>query len=456
MCSACVGHGDTRVHQHVHAIAVGSMGTIQEYSDPLLDLLHLKSLNKDEESSNQLIEYIDNINDIELKKWCIDSLTILRNLEKIETALNGWEFYTLNFREPGVEYGDEMSAKLAKRVLKRLNSVRQTLITEKPEINTSVQRARKVSKDVSIVITDAGTILVELTMRIVKLAKNLDQEVTIRYSRAKLTIIGYELNKLALENIKMDKDIVKNYRIFVNNLLNQLNAAVDNKDTVGLWESVAIVGDVEKMFNSMKEKNRNLDSQEMSPTSSADSEMSCDSHEKPGDSNFKSSYNNTSTKEPSTASTSVFSSAVTSPSTVSTEHSSENAVSAISAKEVFDNDKELLRTNISDHIPSLMSAFKKQNSISKPVKNETIVEEEKIEITTDESPSIVPSLLGTSILGAFYKPNVKDPIYINKEDIKDDGIESETSLTKSNILDPSKSLILQQLGEQIRQKKIGR
>lgn len=454
------------------------MGTLQEYSDPLLDLLHLKTLNQDQESSNQLIEYIDSIHNIELKKWCIDSLTILRNLEKIETALNSWEFHTLNFREIGVSDNDEVSAKLAKRVLKRLNSVRQALIHEKPEINTSVQRARKVSKDVNIVITDAGTILVELTMRIVKLAKSLDQEVTIRYSRAKLTIIGYELNELALKNITMDKDIVKNYKIFVNNLLNQLNSAVDSKDTVGLWESVAIVGDVEKMFNNMKEKNTNVDSQTVSPTS-ADSEISCDSHKKPNET----IYPDKSTKEPSTASDSVFSSAAPSPSTINTEDSAENMISAISAKEVFDKDKDLLRTKISDHIPSLMNAFKKKNLetdqvkekvVKEKVMKEKVVIESESENESDESsedekiessketalpiPSLVtatlPSFPGTSILSAFYKPNVKDPIYFEKEDTKNNDEKVDSPLTKISNLDPSKSPILQKLSEQMKHKKI--
>lgn len=456
------------------------MGTIQEYTDPLLDLLHSQLLNQDEALSNELVEYIDSISDIELKKWCIDSLTILRNLEKIETTLNGWEFQALNFREAGVFDGeDEVSNKLAKRVLKRLNSVRQELIDEKSEINTSVQRARKVGKDVNLVITDAGTILVELTMRIVKLAKGLDQEVTIRYSRAKLTLIGYELNKLAMENMVMDKDVVRNYRTFVGNLLAQLNSAVDNKDTVGLWESVAIIGDVEKMFNSMKEKNRKMGGANMNPSSYADSEMpqSIPPQQKHVLKPKLNSTQSTFSSAKSSASTSAFSSSAPSPSTLNTERAAETTVSVISAKEVFNNDKGLLRTKISDHMPLLMNAFKKEepnedfqgnNAVirsendEKGDSNTTI--EKKPEITFQQQPSptqipppTLPSVFGPSILNAFYRPNVKDPIYINKDDSSetdiDEGCASSSILPVSKI-DPSKSHILQQLSLKMRQKKI--
>lgn len=356
---------------------------VESYTDPLIELLHASDLNKDKELSTTLCEYIDEIDDNELKQWCIDSLTILRNLERIETQLDQWEFHTLDYtiEVANNDIGSPESEKnpihenLAKRVLEKSNKVRTLLLQEKPEISISVSRARNLSKNnPAKVITDAGTILVELTMRIVKLAKHLDEQITIGYSRAKLTMIGTELKKLVtFDPFLIDREVVKNYKIFVNNLLNQLNNAAAHNDTVGLWESVAIVGDVEKMFESMKRKAM-LEKKD----SSQDAKES--KNEKPnvrGKVNVnvrtsekkKAPVGNSGEKPDSSPSALYASSSSKLSQNGGTGYGSntpaeEKAVSKISAKEIFNNDNDLIRTKISDHIPELMNAFQ-----SKAVQN---------------------------------------------------------------------------------------
>lgn len=405
-----------------------SKAVVSSYTDPLIELLHSADLNKTKELSNTLVSYIDDIDDIELRKWCIDSLTVLRNLEKIETQLDQWEFHTLDFT---IELGNQnskdtsvedniMRGNLAKRVLEKSNAVRKLLSGEKNSINTSIKRARNLTTNSpALVVTDAGTILVELTMRIVKLAKLLDQQVTIGYSRARLTIIGSELKKLVTKNpFLIDKEVAKNYEIFVNNLLNQLNSAAAHNDTVGLWESVKIVGDVQKMFESMKRKampekpeksnhdeqiKEQLKKQNFTSSNNINSSTIGSSHNKDGD---------------LTDSTLV-------------DYDIEKSVSKLSAKEIFHNDDELIRTQISDHIPELMAAFKKNEntqSSAEPLERQSNHSDDDSEEKEKQMGGSgvssgnginVPnySLFRPSILNAFYKPKLKEPIYINKSNV---------------------------------------
>jgi hypothetical protein len=401
---------------------------ISSYNDPLIELLHAPDLNKDKDLSNTLVEYIDEISDNELKQWCIDSLTVLRDLEKIETQLNQWEFHTLDFTiEVHNHYQENLNKdsnnksiqdKLAKRVLEKSTSIRELLSNLKPDISKSVGRARNLSKtNPAKVITDAGTILIELTMRIVKMAKHLDEQVTIGYSRAKLAIIGSELKKLVtLDPFLIDKEVVKNYKIFVNNLLNQLNNAVANKDTVALWESVAIVGDIEKMFESMKRK--------------AMSEKIIEKEKKMKENITKPKMKSSVYHEDiSSASTNCSNPSVLSNATDSTLVDEESLKvttnSKISAKEIFNNDNDLIRTKISDHIPELMNAFqsvKQQNIEKSEGKKQEKENEAPLDIDTQATPGI-SSFFNPSILNAFYQPKLKEPIYIHK---------SKLSISESN------------------------
>lgn len=417
---------------------------VQSYSDPLIELLHSSDLNKDKGLSDTLVEYIDDIQDNELKQWCIDSLTILRDLEKIETQLDQWEFHTLDFtievnnqHEKNNDNNDnnsEMQGKLAKRVLEKSNSVRELLSNVKPEIKRSVARARKLSRsNPAKVITDAGTILIELTMRLVKLAKQLDEKVTIGYSRAKLTIIGAELKKLVtLDPFLIDKEIIKNYKIFVNNLLNQLNNAVSNKDTVGLWETVAIVGDVEKMFDSMKRKAISKDiegNNSIKPKRSGILRSSTNISEVKS----PSLYND----DPPTNHINHKSNILHSINSTETDKTLVNeddeqtslqqelpikTLTKVSAKEIFNNDNELIRTKISDHMPQLLNAFQQEKHVKPEINVKSNIEKipsKKENDMVDDKKEVINTGIGVSffnpsILSAFYQPKLNEPIYIHK------------------------------------------
>lgn len=414
------------------------------FADPLITLLHSKNLNKDKELRDTLCEYIDEITDTEIKKWCIDSLTLLRDLEKIETQLDQWEFHTLDFtleiNTTNNKQGNSIRTNLANRVLEKSNILRNLLFDQKDQINLTINRSKKLSTNVKKIISDSGTILIELTLRIVKLSKLLDEKVTIGYSRAKLTIIGSELKKLVtLHPGIIDNEIILNYTKFVDNLLNQLNTAVEHNDTVGLWESVGIIGDVEKMFESMKQT-----------TSMADKENENNDTNSSGNNESKVKEENNFNDSIDVESASLKESEIinnglkTDKTLIDSEIEEENkddiqdskSLSNVSAKEIFSNDDDLIRTNISDHIPELMQAFN-DDKIKKEVKihQNKIDEKDKgneKEIKVDENVKTgYFSYFKPSILNAFYQPQMKEPIYINKKELTDkEGIDKNKEAMK--------------------------
>lgn len=483
-----------------------SSSTVSTYADPLMTLLHSSDLNRDKQLSETLYEYIDDITDMELKKWCIDSLTVLRNLEKIETQLDQWEFHTLDFTlevnsqlhktsssssfstssAAGSEKSDSIRRKLARRVLDKSVKLRDLLSQQKEGIDSSIFRARHLSStSPAKVITDAGTILIELTMRIVKLGKHLDEQVTVGYSRAKLTIIGSELKKLVTSDpYIIDKDVVQNYTTFVNNLLNQLNMAVAHNDTVVLWESVAIIGDVEKMFESMKQNTSMAASKEKKPqggeTCSDRRQEQEAEHKGDGDgdgdgygSRSPSLHDFSPEMVEIDSSPIVENSGLSNDSGLNTDTTLVNSewgiygdakkevtVAHISAKEIFHDDNDLIRTKITEHIPELIQAFnrqaparakpeaRKETSASKADTTSTDTKEdwkpqesqhgpaepeEQEQEQPKEEGSYFSSYFKPSILNAFYQPQLKEPIYVNKENLPG-GRAKETVVENGNLL----------------------
>ncbi|VEU23722.1 DEKNAAC105039 [Brettanomyces naardenensis] len=236
------------------------------YTDPLLELLKDPNLNKEKEKVQQLVEYIDEIEDSKLKSWCIEAFEILRDLEKIEVKINNWEFQTLDFNiSVDSIMANEQDLKrrkfnleLAKRVSKHcleLHRLLSELSLEIDELSTYSKRLTALQK-----ISDPGTILTELNLRVIRLQDLLTDEISIHYSRARLVNIGISLEDLVNKGEDgsddnsggINNETVRNYKEFVNNLLQQLNGCVASNDTIGAMECIAIVNDVEKMFVTMK------------------------------------------------------------------------------------------------------------------------------------------------------------------------------------------------------------
>ncbi|GMG52207.1 unnamed protein product [Ambrosiozyma monospora] len=265
------------------------------YSDPLIQLLKDPNLNKEKEKTKELIQIINEITDVQVKAWCIESFEILRDLEKIELKLNNWEFQTLDFnleiqtkelqkkqllqqqqtsspkkqRSPDSVFAAEseelekrkINSELAKRVSNHcleLHKLLAELSIEIDELNSFNRQMSPLQR-----ISDPGTILTELSLRVIKLKNTLSDEISIHYSKARLVTIGIALEKLIDDEDRtssadsdddgvITEETVNNYKNFINNLLLQLNECVSNGDTIGAMECISIVNDVEKMFESMR------------------------------------------------------------------------------------------------------------------------------------------------------------------------------------------------------------
>ncbi|GMF98691.1 unnamed protein product [[Candida] boidinii] len=155
------------------------------------------------------------------------------------------------------------------------------------ELSIEIDELNEFSKKISPLqrISDPGTILTELGLRIIKLKNDLDDHISVQYSKARLVNIGIDLENL-IYKLKLDdenfikefgedavlsnnnsnndpsnnnissnglsEETVQSYKNFINTLLQQLSDSVNNKDTIEVMECISVVNDVEKMFETMK------------------------------------------------------------------------------------------------------------------------------------------------------------------------------------------------------------
>ncbi|KAG7760548.1 hypothetical protein KL946_001236 [Ogataea haglerorum] len=238
------------------------METLAPYIDPLIQLLKDTELNKDKCKSSELIRHINSINDHEIKTWCIQSFEILKDLETIELNIYNWEFQTLEFKLSQSLILDEedqrkrtFNSRLARKVANNcleLHKNLQQLGIEIDEVNAGARFMTALQR-----ISDPGTILTELMLRVMKLRSGLIDQVSIHYSKAKLVNIGIDLENLIYEEEDrkygdITEETVINYKLFINNLLQQINDCISTGDTIGAMECISIVAEVEKMFEAMK------------------------------------------------------------------------------------------------------------------------------------------------------------------------------------------------------------
>ncbi|KAG7755863.1 hypothetical protein KL911_001920 [Ogataea haglerorum] len=238
------------------------METLAPYIDPLIQLLKDTELNKDKCKSSELIRHINSINDHEIKTWCIQSFEILKDLETIELNIYNWEFQTLEFKLSQSLILDEedqrkrtFNSRLARKVANNcleLHKNLQQLGIEIDEVNAGARFMTPLQR-----ISDPGTILTELMLRVMKLRSGLIDQVSIHYSKAKLVNIGIDLENLIYEEEDrkygdITEETVINYKHFINNLLQQINDCISTGDTIGAMECISIVAEVEKMFEAMK------------------------------------------------------------------------------------------------------------------------------------------------------------------------------------------------------------
>lgn len=228
---------------------------IDTYEDPIISLANDPNLNKEVDKTNKLIGLISGFSLAERKvsKLCQLSLTILQTLEKIELNLKNWAFLSLDINSNDHFNNDNTNIKDFN------NSISMKVLTDCHEMN---KKLSKISVDLDYItkalksltpieyILDSGTLLTSLTLRNIKLKHELTDKVTVAYLKAKLITIGTELEGMLTDD--QSDTTVNTYKAFVASLLKQLNSAIEDEDMTEKHECLAVISDMEKMFDAFK------------------------------------------------------------------------------------------------------------------------------------------------------------------------------------------------------------
>lgn len=225
-----------------------------DYEDPIILLANDPNLNKDIGKTNELISLISEFSIAERKvsKLCQLSLTILQTLEKIELTLKNWAFISLDINSNdhfnnSSDSIKEFNNNISLKVLTDCNDLNKRL----SKISIDLDYITKASRTLSPMeyILDSGTLLTSLTLRNIKLKYELTDKVTVAYLKAKLITIGKELESMLDET---NESTIATYKTFVASLLKQLNTAIDEEDAADKQECLAVINDMEKMFDAFK------------------------------------------------------------------------------------------------------------------------------------------------------------------------------------------------------------
>lgn len=229
-----------------------------DYIDPVLALARDPNLSKEKAKTSRLIQLIHGFPVVERKvsRLCLLSLTILQTLEKIELTLRNWAFMSLN-----INSANHFDTANPDEIKVFNNSVSLKVITSCQELTGKLN---KISADIDFItnalkslspiefISDSGTLLTSLTLRSIKLKDELRDKITIAYLKAKLITIGTDLETMLGDASDDHLSTVTTYKQFVVSLLKQLNNAIDNDDAGDRNECLAVISDMEQMFEVFK------------------------------------------------------------------------------------------------------------------------------------------------------------------------------------------------------------
>ncbi|EER35909.1 conserved hypothetical protein [Candida tropicalis MYA-3404] len=227
------------------------MTDIEPYVDPIISLIQDPNLNKDKFKSSQLIHLIHEISERRINKLCSTSFKILQTLENIQLKFKSWEFLSLDFNSDNHFHNNNNDDKI-----KDFNAgIANKVMIACTEINVKIA---KISSDIDIIsknsktlaprdlMSDAGTMLTSLLLRIIKLKNDVVEQLSIAYSKSKLILIGEELEMWE------DENTVTYYKTFISALLQQLNDAIEQGDFDAKYECLAVINDLEQMFEKFR------------------------------------------------------------------------------------------------------------------------------------------------------------------------------------------------------------
>ncbi|QBM87333.1 hypothetical protein METSCH_B05350 [Metschnikowia aff. pulcherrima] len=229
-----------------------------QYDDEILRLARDPNLNKEKGKTSKLVLLIQNFPLAErtVSRLCQLALSILQTLEKIELNLRNWTFMSLDLNSS--HHFDNTNPDEIKTFN---NNVSMRVIESCQELTVKLN---KISADMDFItkalrsltplefLSDSGTLLTSLLLRNIKLKDELREKVTIAYLKAKIITIGTNLEIMLEDGSAEQKGTVESYKQFVVSLLDQLNAAIDAQNDEDKNECLAVISDMEQMFEVFK------------------------------------------------------------------------------------------------------------------------------------------------------------------------------------------------------------
>ena len=233
-----------------------SLTDIDVYEDPILKLAKDPGLNKEKEKTKELINIIHSfpLTERKVSKLCQLSLTILQSLEKIELNLKNWAFLSLDinsenhFNKDSDDDIKNFNNNISLKVLNNCNEFNRKLNKISVDLDYITKSLRTLTP--LEYILDSGTLLTSLTLRNIRLKDEISDKITIAYLKAKLITIGTDLETM-LEDDE-DNSTAMTYKNFVVSLLKQLNNSIEMEDISAKYECLAVINDMEQMFNVYK------------------------------------------------------------------------------------------------------------------------------------------------------------------------------------------------------------
>ncbi|KAL7662666.1 Uncharacterized protein ABC855_g4915 [[Candida] zeylanoides] len=223
-----------------------------DFADPILTLARDPNLNREKAKTSQLVHIIHNFPPTErrISKLCQLSLALLQSLEKIELQLKNWQFLSLDINADSHFNTDtddirRFNNDIASNVLTQCQDFQHRLHHISQDLDHITRSTRSLTP--MEFVSDSGTLLTQLTLRNIRLKDDTADRITVAYSRAKLINIGTDLESMLSED-----QTVATYKSFVVSLLRQLNAALEQEDSAAKYECLAVISDMEKMFEAFK------------------------------------------------------------------------------------------------------------------------------------------------------------------------------------------------------------
>lgn len=192
----------------------------------------------------------------------LESFNILNRLVGMITKLNSSEFEILNQRIE-IEQLDSMRFQLnnIKIMLDKVNELDEELDKLNNDNIHKVNQYLVKHLKISDYLLNNGFLLIKIYYKILNLKNFLNDKLLNYYIKSRLLIIFFELTKInelldySKDSLIKDQDfksVLISYKDFILVLINQLNDAIEERNSEQINECLNILKDVEKMYESFR------------------------------------------------------------------------------------------------------------------------------------------------------------------------------------------------------------